>query len=151
MRPAVERDIGQHRLDQPLALALGQGASHVGLGGQEFGEVDRVALQFLEVDEEAVVGHPLRIEDAVEVVAFVLHDAGMKPRRLALDRLAVEADAAIAHPQIARHNAAQPGDRQAPLPAERPLGADRLDDRVDQHRQRLLAVAGKIADPLAGN
>jgi len=28
-----------------------------------------------------VIGHALRIEDAVEVVAFMLHDAGMKPRR----------------------------------------------------------------------
>ena len=36
-----------------------------------------MALQFFEKNEEAQVGHALRIEDPVEMVAFVLHDAGV--------------------------------------------------------------------------
>ena len=36
-------------------------------------------------DQQPMVGHPLRVEDAVEVVAFVLHDAGVKALDLALD------------------------------------------------------------------
>ena len=46
--------------------------------GEKGGEIDRMALQFLEENQEPVVGHPLRIENAVEMVAFVLHDAGVK-------------------------------------------------------------------------
>src|SRR5216684_149413 len=93
-----------------------------------------MALQLLDKDEEAVVGHALRIEDAVEVVAFMLHDPGMKPRCLALEHGAVEAVPAIADVEIARDDAAQPGNGKAPFPAERALGPDRLNDRVEQHR-----------------
>src|SRR5205814_10172050 len=38
------------------------------------GEVDRIALPLLDKHQQPVVGHPLRVEDAVEMVAFVLHD-----------------------------------------------------------------------------
>ena len=87
--PAVERHVGQHRRDQPLGFALGERAPHPApcSAGEKRRQVDRVALQFFEEDEEAVVGHPLRIEDAVEVVAFVLDDPGVEALRLALDRL----------------------------------------------------------------
>src|SRR6266568_3095489 len=108
-----------------------------------------MALQLLEKDEKAMVGHALRIENAVEVVAFMLYDPGMKPGRLALENRAVEAVPAIADVEIARNDAAQPGNRQAPFPAERALDPDRLDDRVDQHRQILLGIAGQVSQPLA--
>src|SRR5438132_11546855 len=75
--------------------------------GEDGRYVDRVALQFLGKDQQAMIGYPLRIENAVEMVAFMLHDAGMKPGRLALDRIAVEVDTAITHLQMARHHAAQ--------------------------------------------
>src|SRR5206468_14461 len=103
-----------------------RGSSPDVLSVEECRQVDRMALQLLEKNEEAVVGHALRIEDAVEVVAFMLHDPGMKPRRLALEHGAVEAVPAIADVEIARNDAAQPGNRQAPFPAERALGPDRL-------------------------
>src|SRR6266702_4735819 len=62
-----------------------RGSSSDDLPIEERREIDRMTLQLLEKDEEAMVAHALRIEDAVEVVAFVLDDPGMKPRRLALD------------------------------------------------------------------
>ena len=116
--------------------------------GEKGGEIDRVALQLLEKDEQPVVGHPLRIKDAVEMVAFVLDDPGVEALDLALDHFAVEPRSAIADPQMARHDPAQPGNREAALPAERPLAPDRLDHRVDQHRQILRDIAGHVAEAL---
>src|SRR5260370_22598921 len=75
------------------------GSSSCSLLGEKAGEVERVALQFVEKDQQAMIRHPLRVEDPVEVVAFVLDDAGVKPFDLALDDLSVEAGAAITHPQ----------------------------------------------------
>src|SRR5204862_6946528 len=69
--------------------------------GKDRGDIDRMTLQFLGKDEEAVLGHALRVENAIEMVAFMLHDPRMKPGHLALDRVAVEVEAAIAHAQMA--------------------------------------------------
>ena len=52
---------------------------------------------------------------------------------------------------MARHDPAQSGHRQATLPAERDLVADRFDHRVDQHGQILLGIAGQIGQPLAAD
>jgi hypothetical protein len=41
-------------------------------------------------NEFGQVGHALRIEDAVEMVTFVLNDAGVETLGHALDRLAVD-------------------------------------------------------------
>src|SRR5690349_2673915 len=65
------------------------------LPGEKGGEIDRVTLQLLEKDEEPVIGHPLRIEDAVEMIAFVLNDPGVKAFDIVLDHLAVEPGPAV--------------------------------------------------------
>src|SRR5882762_3199047 len=91
------------------------------------GKIDRVTLPLIEEHEQARVGHPLRVENAVEMVAFVLHDAGVEAFDLALDRLAVRRRAAITDASVARHRAAQAGDRQATLPAELDAAGQRLD------------------------
>src|SRR5580693_4507794 len=83
------------------------------------------------------------------MVAFVLDDAGVEPLDLALDYLAVEPGSAIPDAQVARHDAAQPGNRQAALPSERPLPSNGLDHRVDQHRQILRDVARHVAETIA--
>src|ERR1051325_3099051 len=83
------------------------------------------------------------------MVAFMLHDPRMKPGHLALDLVAVEVEPAIAHAEITRHDPAQSRDREATLPAMSALIADRLDHRVDQHRQFLLAVTRHFGDPVA--
>src|ERR1700730_13872224 len=114
-------------------------------------QIDRVPLQFLEEDEQPMIGHPLRVENPVEVVALVLDDPGVKALDLAVDRLAVEAERAIADAQVPRHDAAQAGDREAALPTECPLLPEELDHRVDQHREILGAVARHLGDPLLGN
>src|ERR1700724_3482543 len=96
-----------------------------------------------------MVRHALRIEHAVEMVAFVLDDAGVEPLGLALDYLAVEPGSAIPDAQVTRHDAGLPGNRQAALPSERPLPSNGLDHWVDQHRQILRDVARHIGQALA--
>ena len=104
--------------------AVGERAVHPGLVSfrpgplEKSGEIDRVALQLFEEEHVARVGHPLRVQNAVEMIAFVLDDAGVKAFDLALDRLAVEADGAVADAQMARDDAAQPRHRQAAFPTE---------------------------------
>src|SRR5205085_10696490 len=114
-------------------------------------QIDRVALQFLEEDEQPMIGHPLRVEDPVEVIALVLDDPGVKALDLAVDALAVEAEPAIADAQVPRNDPAQPGDRKTALPADRALLPEELDHRVDQHREILRAVARHLGDPLLGH
>jgi hypothetical protein len=65
-----------------------------------------VPLQLFEKNQQPVIRHPLRVEDAVEVIAFVLDNTGVKTLDIALDDLAVEANSAIADPQVARHDPA---------------------------------------------
>src|SRR6266404_4156101 len=79
-------------------------------------QIDRVPLQFLEEDEQPEIGHPLRIENSVEMITLVLDHPGVKALDLAVDGLAVETERAIADAQVARNDTAQPGDREAALP-----------------------------------
>src|SRR5215469_15155343 len=118
----------------PRVASRRAGSSCRRLRGEKGGEVDGMPLQLLEEDEQAMIGDPLRVEDAIEVIAFVLDDPRVEALDLALDDFAVEPRAAIADPQVSRYDAAQPGDRQAALPSERPLAPERFDHRVDQHR-----------------
>src|SRR5216683_2474649 len=109
-------------------------------------EVDGIALPLLEEHQQPVVGHALRIEDAVEMVAFVLHDAGMEALDLAIDCAAVERQAAIADAAGPRHGAAQAGDRQAALPTELDGPVERRDLGIDEHRK----VERRIVRPAGG-
>src|SRR5581483_10913395 len=79
-----------------------------------------------------------RIEDAVEVVALVLHHARVEALDRAVDRLAKGVEAGVADLAVARHDAAHPGHRQASLPALLHLAPDRLHRRVDEHGVRHL-------------
>ena len=114
-------------------------------------QFDREARAFLDEHEQPHVGHPLRIQHAVEVVAFVLHDAGMKALDRAIDFAAIGRKAAIANPRKTRHRALQARHRETPLPAQFLVGAERLDDRVDQGDQRLRLVVGTAAQPVLGH
>ena len=94
---------GQHRLDQRRALILGERALHPAPSlGEKRRQIDRMPLQLFEKDEQPVIGHPLRVEDPVEVVAFVLDDPGVETLDLALDNLSLGARPAIADAQMAR-------------------------------------------------
>src|SRR5262245_46889030 len=90
------------------------------------GTLRRAMPQLLAEDEHRHIGHALRIENAVEVVAFVLDDAGVEAARLTLDRLALKAVASVADLGPARHSAAQAWHREAGLPAEFVLVAQRF-------------------------
>ena len=63
------------------------------------------------------------------MVVFVLHHAGVKAVDLARRHRPVAVHAAVADAPGARHRGAQPGDRQAALPAQHPLIAQQLDAR----------------------
>src|SRR5690348_4054113 len=81
----------------------------IGIGAAD---IDRKAHAFFEIHQQPQIGHALGIEDAVEMVAFMLQDAGVEAFDGAVDRRAVEADAAIADAGEARHRALKAGDRQ---------------------------------------
>ena len=82
----------------------------------------RVGEQHVGIAEQAHVAHAHRIEDAIQVVAFVLDDAGVEAGDLALHRAAVRFEAGVAQAGKARHLAAQTRHRQASLPALLHLG-----------------------------
>src|SRR5436190_14828858 len=91
------------------------------------------------------VADPHRVEDAVEVVDFVLHDTSVEIRRLALEWAAVLVKAAIAQTLVARHDAAHAGHGQAAFPALLHLRVEQREDRIDEdgvvHRL-LVGIAG---------
>src|SRR5438552_18277508 len=86
----------------PCAGSRRAGSSCGALFAEKGRQIDRVPLQFLEEDEQPVIGHPLRVEDPVDVIALVLDDPGVKPLDLAGNDLAVEADPAITEPPMPR-------------------------------------------------
>jgi len=54
-------------------------------------------LQLFKEDKQPVIGHPLRVKDPVEVIAFVLDDPGMEALDRALDELPLGTRSAIAN------------------------------------------------------
>jgi hypothetical protein len=54
-------------------------------------------LQLFEEDEQPVIGHPLRVKDPVEVIAFVLDDPGMEAPDRTLDDIPLGTRSAIAN------------------------------------------------------
>ena len=148
-RPAVERHVGQHRLDQRSRSLSASGLLIRFLLGEKGREIDRMALQFLDEDRAAggrssAGGRGSRRGDRTRAARPGRESP--RPRARSPRR---RARPAVADPQMPRHDPAQPGHRKATLPAERALVADRLDNRVDQHRQILLDIAGQIGQPLA--
>ena len=67
--------------------------------------------------EVAQVADAHRIQDAVQVVAFVLDDARVEAVDVALDAAAGRIEALVAQPREARHDAAEARHRQAAFPA----------------------------------
>src|SRR5690606_11016735 len=94
--------------------------------------------QHIREPEPAEVPHPHRIQRAVEVVAFVLHYAGVKALGDAVDRLSIGREALVADAGVAGYDAAQAGHREAAFPAVLGLVVQRRDHRVDEdgHRYR---------------
>src|SRR4029077_17212040 len=54
------------------------GSSSGPVFGEKRRQIHRVALQLFEKSKQPVIGHPLRVQDAVEMVAFMLDDAGVE-------------------------------------------------------------------------
>src|SRR3546814_8066514 len=77
----------------------------------------RIAAELAGEGQQGEVGHALRIEDAVEMVALVLHDASMEALGLAHQRHALQREAAVADASPARDLADQPRHRKAGLRA----------------------------------
>ena len=78
----------------------------------------------------------LRIENAVQVVALVLHDAGVEITDRPVDRPTQRVAPDIAQPSMARHEPTEPRNAQAAFPSRFALVAQELDRGVDEHRQR---------------
>src|SRR2546422_8287007 len=84
--------------------------------------------------EAGEVADPHRVEDAVEVVAFVLHHPGVKTLHLAFKEVSFLVKPLVAQRAPARHPAAHPRHREATFPAFLHFGRELLEHRVDQHR-----------------
>src|SRR3546814_14719611 len=91
--------------------------------------------QLLDEGELGQVGHALRIQHPVQMVAFMLHHPGMKIASLALDPRAVEAEAGIAYAGRAGHQTGETGNRQAGLPAGGGAVSQNLDYRRSEERR----------------
>ena len=94
-----------------------------------------MALELLPGRERARVG-AVDEEDAVEVVDLVLERAGGQAALHLLVLAAVAVEVADADVDLARHVAAQVGHREAALVDLDHLVVERLDHRVDHHRER---------------
>jgi len=105
-------------------------------------------------DELGEIAHALRIEHAVQMVAFMLHDAGVKALGRALDQLAPNVKTAIADMRRPLHQPAQFGNREAALPAGLDLQAHDLDFGIDEDCEGCCAVEslglGKVGLAAAG-
>ena len=69
---------------------------------------------------ESKAGHvldPLRKQNAVQMVDFMLHDAGMEALHGALEELSLSVQAAVVQAPVARHHAAQTRHGQTAFPA----------------------------------
>src|SRR2546430_1058551 len=83
--------------------------------------------------EAGEVADPHRVEDAVEVVAFVLHHPGVKTLHLAFEKVSYFVKPLVAQRAPARHPAAHPRHREATFPGFLHFGRELLEHRVDQH------------------
>jgi hypothetical protein len=101
-----------------------------------------MAVKLVVEPQQPEIGHALGIEDAIEMVAFVLHHAGMETLGLTDDRLAVQSQPGIADTGKARHDTAHPRHRKAALPTERGFFRQRLDHRIEEdvERPRIIVV-----------
>ena len=69
-----------------------------------------------------------------------------KPVAVKLERLPLAVEPLHLHLRMARHQAPQIGDRQAPLPVVAHLARPRRHQRVDHHRQRDLRRTRRLVD-----
>src|SRR6188474_1971159 len=79
--------------------------------------VGKLGKQHVGEAEAAEIPDAHRIQDAVEMVAFMLDDARVKTADLALDHLARRIEPAVMQLHVPRYDAAKPRYRQAPFPA----------------------------------
>jgi hypothetical protein len=89
------------------------------------------------------------------MVELVLQDARFEVVRQVVERLSRAVEPAHAHRRMARHQAAQIGDRQVPLPVVDQLAGLGFEHRIDHHveRNRALRVLrfGFVDEELLGD
>src|SRR6185437_2824191 len=104
-------------IGSPAALRSRFGGDGIVLEFLRRARVKEAAIAELAVERErGHVDHPHRIEDAVEVIALVLEQHGVKPAGHALDGAAVHRLRRAPHARVARHHPVQAGNREAALP-----------------------------------
>ena len=82
------------------------------------------------------IADPARIQNSVEVVAFVLDHARMEAGHFALEWVAQLIEPGVADMCPARHHAAHSGYRQAPFPTIFGGVRQRRDHRIAKHSER---------------
>src|SRR3954449_2677509 len=105
-----------------------------------------VLLPLVEVGESLEVAHAVEEDDAVQVVVLVLDDARLEAQDHVVERTPVAVEPLHPHLGMARHQAPQVGDREAPLPVVRHLAGLGGDQGVDHHVQRDLRRARRLVD-----
>ena len=105
-----------------------------------------IPIYILGKSEKRQIGYPHRVEDAIQMIAFMLYGAGVKSAGGALVPLTIEIGPGIFDMAMARYRPHQAGQGQARLPIEFRLVALGFDQRIDHHGQFLggifLIVAG---------
>ena len=90
---------------------------------------------FLEA-ESREIAHALRVEYAVEMIALVLHQPGVKIFRFTFEAATLGIVATIAYSTVARHDAAQAGNAQATLPTIYDFVVRKIELGIDENRAR---------------
>src|SRR6185295_8973211 len=80
------------------------------------GAADQISLPLFEVGERAQVPHAVEEDDTVQMVELVLDDAGLEPGDEIVELAALAVQPLHPHGGVARHQAAQVGDRETSLP-----------------------------------
>src|SRR5579875_266820 len=112
------------------------------------GQRRREPPHLLDEAKPAQIGHAHWIENAVEVVAFMLDDTRVEACRRPVDGTSVEVEAAVTYTPEAGHGTHETAQRQAGFPAEDLVLIERLDLGIDENRERLGPVAGLLGDAL---
>ena len=89
--------------------------------------------QLFDEAKAAEITYPHRVENSIEMVAFMLHYSGVKSFRDPVDVLTSFIKSRVADPSVSRHDSTHTRHGEAAFPSLRNIAFQRVDFRVYQH------------------